>query len=96
MKIIKIDKKAKKDLDIIFEIIYADKPNAAKTYLKKILSYIQLLKQSPEMGKRCQESGFKRECRVLYYKNYTILYKVYKTHISIKRIINTKQNYKGK
>ena len=48
------------------------------------------------MGKDCKESGFKRDCRVLYYKNYTILYKVNINHITIKRVINTKQNYKGK
>ena len=29
-------------------------------------------------------------------KYVSFLYKIYKTHISVKRVINSKQNYKGK
>ena len=96
MKKIKYSIASEKDLANIFIIIYQDKQNVAKEYLLKIKDYIELLKTSPEMGKNCIESGFNRDCRVVYYKNYTILYKIYKTHISIKRVLNSKQNYKGK
>jgi len=96
MKKIKYSIASEKDLANIFIIIYQDKQNVAKEYLLKIKGYIELLKTSPEMRKDCIESGFNRDCRVLYYKNYTILYKIYKTHISIKRVLNSKQNYKGK
>ena len=96
MKKIKYTKTSQKDLAKIFVIIYTDKPLSAKEYLLKIKEYIELLEMNPEMGKDCKESGFNRDCRVLYYRNYTILYKINKTHISVKRIINTKQNYKGK
>ena len=96
MKKIKYSNISQKDLATIFIRIYADKPNIAKEYLSKIKNYIELLELNPEMGKDCKESGFNRDCRVLYYKNYTILYKNLKTHISIKRVLSSKQNNKGK
>jgi len=96
MTLIKYDKKATLDLEEIYIIISEDKKSAADTFINKIDQYISLLEINPEMGKDCKQSGFNRECRVLIYGNYTILYKINKTHISIKRIINTKQNYKGK
>ena len=92
---IKYDKKATLDLEEIYLTILKDKKSAADSFVNKIDSYILLLKTNPEMGKDCKESGFNRDCRVLYYKNYTILYKIYENHISIKRILNSKQNYKG-
>ena len=92
---IRLDTKALKDLEQIFYIISLDKPMAASAYVEKIRDYIKLLSITPEMGKDCKESGFNRECRVLYYKNYTILYKIYKTHISIKRVLSSKQKIKG-
>ena len=93
---VKYTKKSQNDLESIFMLIYQDKPNSAKEYLLKIKNYINLLELNSEMGKDCKESGFNRECRVLYYKNYTILYKITKTHISVKRVLSSKQNYKGK
>lgn len=96
MTLVRLDKLALKDLESIFKIISQDKLTAANEYIEKIRSYIKLLENNPEMGKDCKASGFKRDCRVLFYGNYTILYKMNKTHISIKRVINTKQNYKGK
>ncbi len=96
MTLIKLDKSALKDLEYIFKRINEDKPSIANEYIEKIRSYIKLLETNPEMGKDCKESGFNRDCRVLFYGNYTILYKINKTQISIKRVINTKQNYKGK
>jgi len=92
---VRLDKKALEDLEQIFYIISLDKPMAANAYVEKIRNYIKLLSVTPEMGKDCKESGFNRECRVLYYKNYTILYKIYKTHISIKRVLSSKQKIKG-
>ena len=96
MTSIKYDKKATSDLEKIYLLILKDKKSAADNFVNKIDKYLSLLLTSPEMGKDCKESGFNRDCRVLYYKNYTILYKIYKTHISIKRVLNSKQNYKGK
>jgi plasmid stabilization system protein ParE len=95
MTYIKLDKKALDDLEDIFKVIALDKPMAANAYIEKLRNYIKLLSITPEMGKECRKSGFKRDCRVLYYKNYAILYKINKTHISIKRVLNSKQNYKG-
>ena len=92
---LKYTKRSNKDLEAIFIVIYQDKQNSAREYLLKIKNYIALLEENPEMGKDCKESGFNRECRVLYYKNYTILYKIYKTHISIKRVLSSKQKIKG-
>ena len=92
---IKYLKASQNDLADIFTLIYKDKPNSAKEYLLKIKKYIELLEENPEMGKDCKESGFHRDCRVLYYKNYTILYTINKTYISIKRILSSKQNNKG-
>ena len=93
---IRVSKKAKTDLDEIFNLILLDKPMVAKEYIAKLLEYMQLLKLNPEMGIDCKQKGFNRDCRVLYYGNYTILYRVAISHISIQRVINTKQNYKGK
>ena len=92
---IRLDKKALDDLEDIFKVIALDKPMAANEYIEKLRKYINLLSITPEMGKDCRKSGFNRDCRVLFYKNYTILYKIYKTHISIKRVLSSKQNYKG-
>jgi len=96
MKKIKYTKTSQNDLAKIFILIYADKPVSAKEYLLKIKEYIELLEINPQMGLDCKEKGYNRDCRVLFYGNYTILYKINKTHISIQRVINTKQNYKGK
>jgi len=96
MILIKYDKKATLDLEEIYITILKDKKSAADAFINKIDKYISLLGINPKMGKDCKESGLERECRVLFYGNYTILYKINKTHISIKRVINTKQNYKGK
>ena len=95
MALIKYDKKATFDLESIYLLILKDKKNAADEFVNQIDKYISLLEENPEMGKDCKESGFNRDCRVLYYKNYTILYKIYKTHISINRILSSKQNNKG-
>ena len=96
MRSIKLDKIALRDLEDIFQVISQDKPTSANEYMEKIRSYIKLLETSPKMGKDCKESGFNRDCRVLFYGNYTILYKIYKAHISIKRVLNSKKIYKGK
>jgi len=95
MTSVRYDKQASRDLEKLYLIILEDKKSAADRFINKIDNYLSLLKTNPEMGKDCKESGFKRDCRVLYYKNYTILYKIYKTHISIKRVLSSKQNYKG-
>ena len=93
---IKYTKNANKDLDKIFITIYKDKPTSAKEYLLKMKAYVELLGTNPFMGQDCHEKGLKKECRVLVYdKHYMIVYKVYTRHISIQRILNTKQNYKG-
>ena len=92
---IKTNKTAEKDLDNIFNNIAKDKPNSATEYVAEILNFILLLKTNPEMGIDCRKKGLNRDCRVLFYKNYMIQYKIYKNQISIKRVINTKQNYKG-
>ena len=93
---IRYSKNAEIDLENIYNIIVKDKKRAADNFINEIDRYISLLETMPEMGKDCRKSGFNRDCRVLYYKNYTILYKINKTHISIKRILSSKQNYKGK
>jgi len=95
MILIKYDKKASQDLENIYLTILQDKKSVADRFVNKIDNYILLLKTNPKMGKDCKESGFNRDCRVLYYKNYTILYKINTTHISIKRILSSKQNNKG-
>ncbi len=96
MTFIKYSKKSQKDLESIYCLIAEDKKRAADEFLNSIESYILLLKTNPEMGIECREKGFNRDCRVLFYGNYTILYKITNTHIAIQRVINTKQNYKGK
>ena len=96
MILIKYSKQSQIDLENIYNLILKDKKSAADNFINKIDYYLSLLKTSPEMGKDCKESGFNRDCRVLYYKNYTILYKLYQTHITIIRVLNSKQNYKGK
>ena len=95
MILIKYTKIAQKDLVKVFTVIYNDKQNTAKEYLVKMKKNIELLSYNPEMGVDCKKKSFKGDCRVLYYENYMILYKIYKNYISIKRVINTKQNYKG-
>ncbi len=92
---IRYDNRANKDLEVIYLTILEDKKNAAAEFINKIDNYIKLLETNPEMGKECRASGFNRDCRVLYYENYTILYKIHKEHISIKRVLSSKQNNKG-
>ena len=93
---IKYNKKALEDLDSIYINIAKDKKSVADSFINKIDNFISLLKANPFMGKDCHEKGLKKECRVLVYdKHYMIVYKVYTRHISIQRILNTKQNYKG-
>lgn len=91
---IRYNKQAQNDLENIYETIAKDKKMAADSFVNKIDTYIKLLSTTPEMGKECKKSGIERDCRVIYYKNYTILYKIYKTHVSIKRVISSKQNIK--
>ena len=95
MILIKYNKKAITDLENIYLKISEDKKSIANKFIHEINEFILLLKINPEMGKDCQKKGLKQDCRILFYRNYTILYKINKTHISIKRVINTKQNYKG-
>jgi len=95
MILIKYDKNAINDLDNIYLTIAKDKVSVAKKFVNDVDEYILLLKTNPEMGIECKNKGIEQECRVLIYGNYMILYKIHKNYISIKRIINTKQNYKG-
>ncbi len=92
---IRYNKKAKDDLENIYLTIRKDKKSVADEFIGKIDEYILLLSSNPKMGKECRYKGLKQDCRVLFFKSYMIVYGLYKTHISIKRIINTKQNYKG-
>ena len=95
MIFIKYDKNAIQDLDNIYLTIAKDKKSAAIKFIDDIDKYILLLKINPELGMDCRKKGLNRDCRVLVYRSYMILYKIYKNHISIKRIINTKQHNKG-
>jgi len=94
MILIKYDLRAIRDLELIYENIFKDKESVAKNFIDKIDDFISLLSINPELGKDCRKKGLERDCRVLYFENYTILYKIYKTHISIKRVLNSKQNIK--
>ena len=96
MTTIKYTKNANKDLDNIFINIYKDKPQSAKEYLLKMKAYVELLGINPFMGKDCRQKGFKKDCRVIIYDaHYMIFYKITTQHITIQRVVNTKQNYKG-
>jgi plasmid stabilization system protein ParE len=92
---IRYTKRAVADLENIYLIIAQDKKSVAASFVNKIDAYILLLKTNPKMGKDCRQKGYDRDCRVLFYDSYAIFYKIYKNHISVQRIINTKQNYKG-
>lgn len=93
MGLVKLSKLALKDLENIFEIISKDKPSTASEYIERIRSFMKLLEINPKMSMDCKDKVQNKDCRVLFYENYTILYKIYESHISIKRVINTKQNY---
>ncbi len=95
MTLIRYNKKALKDLDDIYLSIAKDKKSVADEFINQIDDYISLLNANPKMGKDCHKKGLTRDCRALIYGNYMILYKIYANHISIQRVINTKQNYKG-
>jgi plasmid stabilization system protein ParE len=84
MLLIRYTKRAVADLENIYLIIAQDKKSVVASFVNKIDAYILLLKTNPKMGK---------DCRVLFYDSYAIFYKIYKNHISVQRIINTKQNY---
>ena len=91
-----LNKKALEDLRKLFTTIYDDKPGVAHEYTKKIESYILLLESNPRMGKECQYKNLQKKCRVIYYDNYQIIYRIVNEElIRVLRILNTKQNYKG-
>ncbi len=94
---IRLNKSALTDLSKIFDIIYRDKPSVAREYVTKIQTYIHLLETNPKMGKECKYKNIQHECRVIYYDNYRIIYKIVNDElIRILKINNTKQNNKGK
>ena len=89
---VRLNKSTLGDLSHIFEIIYKDKPLIAEEYIAKLQAYISLLKENPEMGKECKYKNIKSDCRILYYGNYRIIYRVASSElIRILKINNTKQ-----
>ena len=90
---IRYSKNASSFLETLYKTIYEDKPAIAKTFLKDLKGYIELLKVNPYMGRECISKNIQDDCRVIIYKkNYVIVYKISKEKIFIKTIKNTKQN----
>ena len=96
MTLIKYSKRALADLESIYLTIFKDKKSVADNFINKIDNYIALLESNPFMGKDCRKKGFKKDCRVIIYDaHYMIFYKITTQYITIQRVVNTKQNYKG-
>lgn len=94
---IRLNKSALTDLSKIFNTIYMDKPTVATEYVTKIQTYIHLLETNSKMGKECKYKNIEHNCRVMYYDNYRIIYRIVNEKlIRILKINNTKQNNKGK
>ena len=89
---IKLSKRALHNLEILYNLVYADKPTVALEFKNSLIEFINLLKTNPYMGKDCKERGILKDCRMLVYKkNYIIVYKINTDYIMIQTIKNTKE-----
>jgi plasmid stabilization system protein ParE len=93
---IRYTKLAEADLGELFQLIYADKPMAAISYIDKFDKFITLLEENPFMGIECKYKKIDKECRVLVYENYLIFYAVKQEEVSILRILNAHYDYEDK
>jgi len=92
---LKYSNKALEDIENIFIYIFKDKPDTAKEYIKNLRKRIEVLDYFPNLGQDCKMKTINKKCKVLVLDNFLILYKVYGNVLTIQRVINQKQNYKG-
>ena len=88
---IRVSKRAFKDLETLYTLIYGDKPTVAEKFKKSLIDFINLLKDNPHMGREHKSDNQKVYRVLVYKKNYIIIYKVYTNYIMINSIKNTKK-----
>ncbi len=95
MMSLKYYKKALEDIEEIFIYIFQDKPDTAKQYIKNLRKRIEILHFFPNLGQDCKTKMINKKCKVLALDNFLIFYKVNGDVVTIQRVLNQKQNYKG-
>ncbi|HFD31705.1 MAG TPA: type II toxin-antitoxin system RelE/ParE family toxin [Gammaproteobacteria bacterium] len=74
----------------IAEYISIDNPSAAVAWVEKLFEKVDLLKLSPETGRKVPEIS-RKEIKEILFGNYRIIYRIEKTKISILTIRHGKQ-----
>lgn len=80
------------DIENIFEIILADKPNIANEYISRLENFIDLLALNAKMGVACKNKGIKFDCRIAVFDQYKIFYQISSSEIFILRVIHSRQH----
>jgi len=68
------------------------------TTTHKLLSIsinFNLLSTNPYLGVKCHTKNIDKDCRVLIFQNYLIIYEVTQNSIIIARILNSRQDYQN-
>ena len=79
------------DLNSAFEFISADKPDAVKATVMKVLDGIEQLKNFPESGRPGRVKGTRE--LVVSTTPYVIAYRIKENHLEILSILHTSQKW---
>ena len=95
---VKYSNQAEIDLEDAISHIAKESVQNALGYLKNYENKIDLLRLNPHMGVECKNKLIKRDCRVLVYESYIIIYQVDESldQIFIIRIYHSSVDYANK
>ncbi|MEI6075714.1 MAG: type II toxin-antitoxin system RelE/ParE family toxin [Verrucomicrobiota bacterium] len=93
----KFSPKATRDLDVIFDHICADHPDAAGRVRRTILNTADFLAQHPEIGWRIRKAGARhlqiRWFVVPKFRNYLVFYQPFQETIMVVRVLHAAQDW---
>ncbi len=94
-KKVRILRRAQKDLIEIRNYIERDAPQAAERFVDKLISKIEGLESSPEMGVVPRDEYLQaRGYRVLIEGEYLIFYKVLSRQVRVYRVLHGRRKYR--
>lgn len=82
-----VSRRARADLCEIGDVIAADNPSRARSFVSELRTRCQALGQRPMMGRPAPEIA--PDVRILVFRSYLILHRVFDDRISIDRVVHS-------
>ena len=83
---------ARDDLAEVIDYIARDNPDAAQRLLDRILTKVETLSETPDLGTR---SPYHRTARQLIHGNYLVYYTVHRTEIVIRAVVHGARRFRS-